>query len=101
MVVTYNDVLALWTLKRDVEDTKRTQDLELLTMRLRDSVRPESLFASVYSIKNTSSPVVLFHTAHEDDVCQEACTIINTKLPTWIRTSSVCGVFYADVDHVN
>lgn len=97
MVVTYNDVLALWTLKRDVEDTKRTQDLELLTMRLRDSVRPESLFVSMHSIKNTDSPVLLFHTTHKDDVCQEACMTINKTLPTWIQTSSICGVFYADV----
>ena len=97
MVVTYNDVLALWTLKRDVHDTKKTQDLELLTMRLRDSVKPESLFTSVSSIKDPTSPMVLFHTHHEDDMCQEASRVVNKTLPTWIRTSSICGVFYAMV----
>lgn len=98
MVVTYNDVLAMWMLKRNVQETKRTHTLELLVMRLRDSMRPHVLITAVGALKDTNSPVTLFHTNHPDDICQEACTTVNTSLPTWMRTSSVCGIFYASTD---
>lgn len=101
MVVTYNDVLVLWTLKRDVEETRKQQDLELLTMRLRDAVRPDSLFMYINDVKDTSTHIPLFHTKCSDEMCQEACRIVNTTLPTWIRASSMYGKMYiSSVDSV-
>ena len=93
---TYECVLECWEAMRARRDKAKDQQLDLLTMRLRDAVRPECVLRRLHDRGCRGlEELLLFETRCDQDLCDAAVerVLAGARLPGLDLTSS-CQAFY-------